>query len=234
MKKLIAYSSVAHMGIVTIGAFTFNQHGIEGSIFQMLSHGVVSGALFLCVGVVYDRMHTREIDAYGGLVHRMPGYAVIFMFFTMASVGLPGTGGFVGEILALLGAFEANTWVAFFAATGLILGAAYALYLYRRNHVKCERLKLKAKIQRQHVGRRYHRHHAKCGKQDQDREFEPRHVFAFGVIHRHHDTNRRTDQDHHLGEFGKGICRELAIERHPAVTQNHQHKGDDLGCNRKP
>ncbi|BDW95866.1 NADH-quinone oxidoreductase subunit M [Thalassospira tepidiphila] len=132
MKKLIAYSSVAHMGIVTIGAFTFNQHGIEGSIFQMLSHGVVSGALFLCVGVVYDRIHTREIDAYGGLVHRMPSYALIFMFFTMASVGLPGTGGFVGEILALLGAFEANTWVAFFAATGLILGAAYALYLYRR------------------------------------------------------------------------------------------------------
>ncbi|MDP2697762.1 NADH-quinone oxidoreductase subunit M [Thalassospira sp.] len=132
MKKLIAYSSIAHMGFVTIGAFTFNQHGIEGSIFQMLSHGVVSGALFLCVGVVYDRMHTREIDAYGGLVHRMPGYAVIFMFFTMASVGLPGTGGFVGEVLVLLGAFEANTWVAFFAATGLILGAAYALYLYRR------------------------------------------------------------------------------------------------------
>ena len=132
MKKLIAYSSVAHMGIVTIGAFTFNQHGIEGSIFQMLSHGVVSGALFLCVGVVYDRIHTREIDAYGGLVHRMPSYALIFMFFTMASVGLPGTGGFVGEILTLLGAFEANTWVAFFAATGLILGAAYALYLYRR------------------------------------------------------------------------------------------------------
>jgi NADH-quinone oxidoreductase subunit M len=132
MKKLIAYSSVAHMGIVTVGAFTFNQHGLEGSIFQMLSHGVVSGALFLCVGVVYDRMHTREIDAYGGLVHRMPGYAVTFMFFTMASVGLPGTGGFVGEVLTLLGAFEANTWVAFFASTGLILGAAYALYLYRR------------------------------------------------------------------------------------------------------
>jgi NADH-quinone oxidoreductase subunit M len=132
MKKLIAYSSIAHMGIVTVGAFTFNQHGLEGSIFQMLSHGVVSGALFLCVGVVYDRMHTREIDAYGGLVHRMPSYALVFLFFTMASVGLPGTGGFVGEILSLLGAFQANTWVAFFAATSLILGATYALYLYRR------------------------------------------------------------------------------------------------------
>ena len=132
MKKLIAYSSIAHMGLVTIGAFTFNRHGIEGSIFQMLSHGVVSGALFLCVGVVYDRIHTREIAAYGGLATRMPGYALIFLFFTMASAGLPGTGGFVGEVLALLGAFQVNTWVALFAATGLILGAAYSLYLLRR------------------------------------------------------------------------------------------------------
>ena len=132
MKKLIAYSSVAHMGFVTIGMFTLNTQGVEGSIFQMLSHGVVSGALFLCVGVVYDRMHTREIAAYGGLVERMPRYALVFMIFTMASVGLPATGGFVGEFLVLMGAFKASTWLAAFAATGLILGAAYMLYLYRR------------------------------------------------------------------------------------------------------
>ncbi|HEY0832933.1 MAG TPA: NADH-quinone oxidoreductase subunit M [Azospirillum sp.] len=132
MKKLIAYSSVAHMGFVTIGMFTLNQQGVEGSIFQMLSHGIVSGALFLCVGVVYDRLHTREIARYGGLVHNMPKYAVVFLFMTMASVGLPGTSGFVGEFLVLQGAFLDNTWVAFFAATGLVLGAAYALWLYRR------------------------------------------------------------------------------------------------------
>ena len=132
MKKLIAYSSVAHMGLVTIGIYIMNMQGVQGSIFQMLSHGIVSAALFLCVGVVYDRMHTREIDAYGGLVHRMPRYAFVFMFFTLASVGLPGLSGFVGEFLVLLGAFKANTWVAFGAATGLILGAAYALWLYRK------------------------------------------------------------------------------------------------------
>ena len=132
MKKLIAYSSVAHMGFVTIGAFVLNMQGVQGSIFQMLSHGIVSAALFLCVGVVYDRMHTREIEAYGGLVHRMPRYAFTFMFFTLASVGLPGLSGFVGEFLVLLGAFKANTWVAFLAATGLILGAVYALWLYRK------------------------------------------------------------------------------------------------------
>lgn len=132
MKKLIAYSSVAHMGFVTIGIFTVNVHGIEGSIFQMLSHGIVSGALFLCVGVVYDRLHTREIARYGGLAKNMPAYALVFMLFSMASVGLPGTSGFVGEFLVLMGAFEANSWVALFAATGLILGAAYMLYLYRR------------------------------------------------------------------------------------------------------
>ena len=132
MKKLIAYSSVAHMGFVTIGLFTLNVQGIEGAMFQMLSHGIVSGALFLCVGVVYDRLHTREIARYGGLVHRMPKYAFVFMVFTMASVGLPGTSGFVGEFLVLAGAFKDNTWVTAFAATGLILGAAYMLYLYRR------------------------------------------------------------------------------------------------------
>lgn len=132
MKKLIAYSSVAHMGFVTLGIFTVKVQGVEGAIFQMLSHGVVSGALFLCVGVVYDRMHTREIARYGGLASRMPVYALVFLFFTMASVGLPGTGGFVGEFLVLMGAFQANTWVALFAATGLILGAAYMLSLYRR------------------------------------------------------------------------------------------------------
>jgi NADH-quinone oxidoreductase subunit M len=132
MKKLIAYSSVAHMGYVTMGIFTASQQGIDGAIFQMLSHGIVSAALFLCVGVVYDRMHTREIAAYGGLVDRMPMYALAFMVFTMANVGLPGTSGFVGEFLTLLAAFKANTWVAIFATTGVILSATYALYLYRR------------------------------------------------------------------------------------------------------
>ena len=132
MKKLIAYSSVAHMGFVTMGIFTANVHGVQGGIFQMLSHGLVSGALFLCVGVVYDRMHTREIAAYGGLTGRMPFYAVAFLIFTMANVGLPGTSGFVGEFLTLLGAFEANSWVAIGATTGVILSACYGLYLYRR------------------------------------------------------------------------------------------------------
>jgi NADH-quinone oxidoreductase subunit M len=132
MKKLIAYSSVAHMGFVTMGLFTLTPQGIQGAMFQMVSHGLVSGALFLCVGVVYDRMHTREIAAYGGLVNRMPVYAVIFMVFTMANVGLPGTAGFVGEFLTLLGAFKANPWVALLATSGVILSAAYALWLYRR------------------------------------------------------------------------------------------------------
>ncbi len=132
VKKLIAYSSVAHMGFVTMGLFTFTTQGIEGGIFQMLSHGIVSAALFLCVGVIYDRMHTREIAAYGGLVNRMPIYAFCFMIFTLANVGLPGTSGFVGEFLSLLGAFRVNTWVAFLATTGVILSAAYALWLYRR------------------------------------------------------------------------------------------------------
>jgi NADH-quinone oxidoreductase subunit M len=132
MKKLIAYSSVAHMGYVTMGIFTANQQGVDGAIFQMLSHGFISGALFLCVGVIYDRMHTREIDAYGGLVNRMPAYAMIFMFFTMANVGLPGTSGFIGEFLTLAGIFQVNTWVAAVATSGVILSAAYALWLYRR------------------------------------------------------------------------------------------------------
>lgn len=132
MKKLIAYSSVAHMGFVTMGIFTLNQQGLDGAIFQMISHGFISGALFLSVGVIYDRMHTREIDAYGGLVVRMPVYAMIFMFFTMANVGLPGTSGFVGEFLTLSAAFQVNTWIAFLATTGVILSAAYALWLYRR------------------------------------------------------------------------------------------------------
>ena len=132
MKKLIAYSSVAHMGYVTMGIFAANQQGVDGAIFQMISHGFISGALFLCVGVIYDRMHTRDIDAYGGLVNRMPSYALIFLFFTMANVGLPGTSGFVGEFLTLMGIFQVNTWVAMFAASGVILSAAYALWLYRR------------------------------------------------------------------------------------------------------
>ena len=132
MKKLIAYSSVAHMGFVTMGIFAMNAEGVQGALFQMLSHGLVSGALFLCVGVVYDRMHTREIAAYGGLVNNMPKYAVAFMVFTMANVGLPGTTGFIGEFLTLLGVFKVNTWVALFATTGVILSAAYALWLYRK------------------------------------------------------------------------------------------------------
>ena len=132
IKKLIAYSSVAHMGFVTMGLFTLNAQGVQGAVFQMVSHGLVSGALFLCVGVVYDRMHTREITAYGGLAHRMPLYAVAFLIFTMANVGLPGTSGFVGEFLTLMGSFRANTWVAFFATTGIILSAAYALWLMAR------------------------------------------------------------------------------------------------------
>ncbi|MBM3541135.1 MAG: NADH-quinone oxidoreductase subunit M [Alphaproteobacteria bacterium] len=132
MKKLIAYSSVAHMAYVTIGIFALNVQAVEGALVQMLSHGVVSAALFLVVGVVYDRIHSREIVRYGGLVNRMPAYAVVFMLFTLASVGLPGTSGFVGEFLVLLGAFKANTWVAAVAATGMILGAAYMLWLYRR------------------------------------------------------------------------------------------------------
>jgi NADH-quinone oxidoreductase subunit M len=132
MKKLIAYSSVAHMGFVTIGVFTLTMQGLQGGIFQMLSHGIVSAALFLCVGVIYDRMHTREIAAFGGLADRMPIYAFCLMVFTLANVGLPGTSGFVGEFLSLAGAFRINTWVAFFATTGVILSGAYALYLYRR------------------------------------------------------------------------------------------------------
>ena len=132
IKKLIAYSSVAHMGFVTMGIFAATAQGIDGGIFQMLSHGLVSAALFLCVGVVYDRMHTREIAAYGGLVNRMPIFAFTFMVFTMANVGLPGTSGFVGEFLTLIGTFKVNTWVAFVATTGVILSACYALWLYRR------------------------------------------------------------------------------------------------------
>ncbi len=132
MKKLIAYSSVAHMGFVTMGLFTMTPQGIQGAMFLMISHGIVSAALFLCVGVIYDRMHTREIAAYGGLVHRMPRYAVAFLIFTMANIGLPGTSGFVGEFLTMLGAFQVNTWVALIATLGTILAAGYALYLYRR------------------------------------------------------------------------------------------------------
>jgi NADH-quinone oxidoreductase subunit M len=132
IKKLIAYSSVAHMGYVTMGIFAANTQGVQGAIFQMLSHGIVSGALFLCVGVVYDRLHTREIAAYGGLANNMPKYAVAFMVFTMANVGLPGTSGFIGEFLTIIGVFRVNNWVALFAATGVILSASYALWLYRR------------------------------------------------------------------------------------------------------
>jgi NADH-quinone oxidoreductase subunit M len=132
MKKLIAYSSVAHMGFVTMGIFALTTQGVAGGIFQMISHGIVSAALFLCVGVVYDRMHTREIAAYGGLVNNMPLYALVFMIFTLANVGLPGTSGFVGEFLALIGTFKANIPVATLATIGVILSACYALWLYRK------------------------------------------------------------------------------------------------------
>ncbi|NWG46667.1 MAG: NADH-quinone oxidoreductase subunit M [Alphaproteobacteria bacterium] len=132
IKKLIAYSSVAHMGFVTMGIFTATQQGIDGALFQMLSHGIVSGALFLCVGVLYDRLHTRDIAAYGGIANTMPLFATVFMIFTLANVGLPGTSGFVGEFLTLMGAFQVSTWLAAIAATGVILSACYALWLYRR------------------------------------------------------------------------------------------------------
>ncbi len=132
MKKLIAYSSVAHMGFVTLGIFTMTQQGIEGSIFQMISHGLVSAALFLCVGVVYDRLHTRLINRYGGLVSIMPKYAIVFMVFTLGALGLPGTSGFIGEFLVLMGAFKKNILVATIASLGVILGAAYMLWLYKR------------------------------------------------------------------------------------------------------
>jgi NADH-quinone oxidoreductase subunit M len=132
MKKLIAYSSVAHMGFVTMGIFAGTIQGVAGGVFQMVSHGIVSGALFLCVGIIYDRMHTREIAAYGGLVNRMPLYALVFMVFTMANVGLPGTSGFIGEFMTLIGTFKVSLPTAFFATTGVILSAAYALWLYRK------------------------------------------------------------------------------------------------------
>jgi NADH-quinone oxidoreductase subunit M len=132
MKKLIAYSSVAHMGIVTIGIFTFNVQGVQGALFQMLSHGIVSAALFLVVGVIYDRIHTREIARYGGLADRMPAYALTFMIFTLASIGLPGTSGFIGEFLVLVGSFAVNFWLALLGGMGMILGVIYMLYLYRR------------------------------------------------------------------------------------------------------
>jgi NADH-quinone oxidoreductase subunit M len=132
MKKLIAYSSVAHMGFVTMGIFAANAQGVQGAVYQMISHGLVSGALFLCVGVVYDRMHTREIAAYGGLVNRMPIYAFVFMVFALGNLGLPGTSGFVGEFLTLIGTFRVNNWVATLATLGTILSACYMLWLYRK------------------------------------------------------------------------------------------------------
>jgi len=132
MKKLIAYSSISHMGFVTLGLFIFNQQGIEGGLIQMISHGFISGALFLCVGVMYDRLHSRQISDYGGVVHRMPVFAALMMLFAMSNSGLPGTSGFVGEFLVILGAFQANFWYALLAGTTLIFGAAYTLWLYKR------------------------------------------------------------------------------------------------------
>ena len=132
MKKLIAYSSVAHMGFVTIGIFTFTKQGLEGSIIQMISHGIISAALFLCVGILYDRIHSRLISSYGGLVHLMPKYAVVFMIFTLAALGLPGTSGFVGEILILIGIFQKNILIAVLSSLGVIFSAAYMLWLYKR------------------------------------------------------------------------------------------------------
>ncbi|MDP1717051.1 MAG: NADH-quinone oxidoreductase subunit M, partial [Burkholderiales bacterium] len=132
MKKLIAYSSIAHMGFVTLGIFIFNSHGMEGAIIQMISHGFISGALFLCVGVLYDRLHSRQIADYGGVANTMPVFAALFMLFAMANSGLPGTSGFVGEFLVILGAVKVNFWYAFAAATTLIFGAAYTLWMYKR------------------------------------------------------------------------------------------------------
>jgi NADH-quinone oxidoreductase subunit M len=132
MKKLIAYSSIAHMGFVTLGFFIFNAQGIEGGIVQMISHGFVSGALFLCVGVLYDRLHSRMIKDYGGVANRMPVFAAFMMLFAMANAGLPGTSGFVGELLVILGAFQVNVWYALAAATTLVFGAAYTLWMYKR------------------------------------------------------------------------------------------------------
>ena len=139
MKKLIAYSSVAHMGFVTMGIFAANTQGVQGAVYQMISHGLVSGALFLCVGVVYDRTHSLEIAAYGGLVQRMPLYAVAFMLFTLANVGLPGTSGFIGEFLTLIGAFQSNTWVAFFATFGVILSALLRALSLPARHLRRDR-----------------------------------------------------------------------------------------------
>ena len=132
MKKLIAYSSIAHMGFVTLGFFIFNAQGMEGGLVEMVSHGFVSGALFLCVGVLYDRMHSRQIRDYGGVANRMPVFATFMMLFVMANVGLPGTSGFVGEFLVILGSFQVNGWYAFIAASMLVTGAAYTLWLYKR------------------------------------------------------------------------------------------------------
>jgi NADH-quinone oxidoreductase subunit M len=132
MKKLIAYSSVAHMGYVTVGLFSMTHQGLDGAMFQMLSHGIVSSALFLCVGVVYDRLHTREIARYGGLANNMPRYAIVFMLMMLASVGLPGTSGFVGEFLVIVGTFQVNTWLGLCVASGVVLGATYMLVLYRK------------------------------------------------------------------------------------------------------
>lgn len=132
MKKLVAYSSVAHMGFVTLGFFIFNQMGMQGAIMQMISHGFISGAMFLCIGVLYDRMHTRQIGEYGGVVNRMPHFAAFFLFFSMANCGLPATSGFIGEFFVILGAVQYNFWIAMLAATALILGAAYSLWMYKR------------------------------------------------------------------------------------------------------
>ena len=154
MKKLIAYSSVAHMAIVTIGLFAFNRQGIEGAMIVMLSHGLVSGALFLCVGVIYDRLHTREIARYGGVSSVMPTFAVFFLLFTMASIGLPGTSGFVGEFLSLMGSYQVSTWTALLCTTGIILGAAYMLYLYRRvayGEVKSEEVRAMPDLSRREL-----------------------------------------------------------------------------------
>src|SRR3970282_534052 len=132
MKKLVAYSSISHMGFVTLGIFIFNAYGMEGALLQMISHGFVFGALFLCIGVLYDRMHSRNIADYGGVVNKMPVFAAFFMLFAMANVGLPGTSGFVGEFMVVLGAVKVNFWYAFAAATTLIFGAAYTLWMYKR------------------------------------------------------------------------------------------------------
>ena len=214
IKKLIAYSSVAHMGFVTMGIFAGTMQGVAGGVFQMISHGIVSGALFLCVGVVYDRMHTREIAAYGGLVNRMPLYALVFMVFTMANVGLPGTSGFVGEFLTLIGTFKISIPTAFFATIGVILSAAYALWLYRKVVFGALVKPSLAEHQGPHLARR--RDAVPAGGADHPVRRLPeagaRHVGGLGPATRHPITHPKPVLDH-VGDVGAAARQQLQYRR---------------------